>query len=116
VQALIEELTALLKSEKKMMGVIKGEIDEVAKKYADDRATKIMKGPAGVINVEDLVPDDEQVLVLTAGGYIKRTNPEEFKRQKRGGVGVIDLDTKEEDFVTTSSPPQPTATFSSLPM
>jgi len=47
------------------------------------------------------VPDEEQVLVLTAGGYVKRTNPEEFRRQKRGGVGVIDLDTKEEDFVTT---------------
>jgi DNA gyrase subunit A len=54
-----------------------------------------------VINVEDLVPDEEQVLVLTAGGYVKRTNPDEFRKQKRGGVGVIDLDTKEEDFVTT---------------
>jgi DNA gyrase subunit A len=60
-----------------------------------------MKGAAGIINVEDLVPDEEQVLVLTAGGYVKRTNPEEYKRQKRGGVGVIDLNTKEEDFVTT---------------
>src|SRR5207253_9331284 len=66
-----------------------------------DRNTKVVKGAAGVINVEDLVPDEEQVLVLTAGGYVKRTNPEEFRRQKRGGVGVIDLDTKEEDFVTT---------------
>jgi DNA gyrase subunit A len=48
-----------------------------------------------------MVADEEQVLVLTAGGYVKRTNPEEFRKQKRGGVGVIDLDTKEEDFVTT---------------
>ena len=39
--------------------------------------------------------------MLTAGGYVKRTNPEEYRKQKRGGVGVIDLDTKEEDFVTT---------------
>jgi DNA gyrase subunit A len=60
-----------------------------------------MKGAAGIINVEDLVPDEEQVLVLTQGGYVKRTNPDEFRKQKRGGVGVIDLDTKEEDFVTT---------------
>ncbi len=101
IQALIEELDSLLKSEKKMTKVIKDEIELAAKKYGDDRQTRVMKGAAGIINVEDLVPDEEQCLVLTAGGYVKRTNPEEFKRQKRGGVGVIDLDTKEEDFVTT---------------
>ena len=101
VQALIAELDALLKSDKKMLGVIKGEIEEIIRKYGDDRETRIMKGAAGIINVEDLVPEEEQVLVLTSGGYVKRTNPEEYKRQKRGGVGVIDLDTKEEDFVTT---------------
>jgi DNA gyrase subunit A len=101
IQALIEELEALLESEKKMLGVIKGEIEDVVKKYGDERMTRVMKGAAGVINVEDLVPDEEQVLVLTAGGYVKRTNPDEFRKQKRGGVGVIDLDTKEEDFVTT---------------
>ena len=106
VQALIEELDALLKSEKKMLAVIKQETEDIAKKYGGEKAggsryTKIMKGAAGVINVEDLVPEEEQVLVLTAGGYVKRTNPEEYKRQKRGGIGVVDLDTKEEDFVTT---------------
>ncbi len=101
IQALIAELTALLASEKKMMTVIKGELAVIAKRFGDDRQTKVIKGAAGVINVEDLVPDEEQVLVLTAGGYIKRTNPEEYKKQKRGGVGVIDLNTKEEDFVTT---------------
>ncbi len=101
IQDLIEELTALLKSDKKMMTVIRGEIASIAEKYGDDRATKVIKGAAGIINVEDLVPDEEQVLVLTAGGYVKRTNPEEFRKQKRGGVGVIDLDTKEEDFITT---------------
>jgi DNA gyrase subunit A len=101
IQDLIEELTSLLKSEKKMLGVIRAEIGEIAEKYGDDRETKVIKGAAGVINVEDLVPDEEQVLVLTAGGYVKRTNPEEFRKQKRGGVGVIDLDTKEEDFITS---------------
>lgn len=101
VQLLIEELQTLLGSEKKMLGVIKTEIQDLTKRFGDDRATKVMKGAAGVINVEDLVADEEQVLVLTAGGYVKRTNPDEFRKQKRGGVGVIDLDTKEEDFVTT---------------
>jgi DNA gyrase subunit A len=101
LQELIEELEALLKSEKKMLAVIKSEIEEINKKFGGERLTKVMKGAAGVINVEDLIADEEQVLVLTQGGYVKRTNPEEFRRQKRGGVGVIDLDTKEEDFVTT---------------
>ena len=101
VQLLIEELSALLASDKKMLGVIKGEIEDLAKRFGDERQTKVMKGAAGIINVEDLVADEEQVLVLTQGGYVKRTNPEEYRKQKRGGVGVIDLDTKEEDFVTT---------------
>lgn len=101
VQATIEELTALLKSEKKMLNLIKSELIEVSRKYADVRRTKIIKGAAGVISVEDMVSDEEQVLTLSSGGYVKRTNPEEYRRQKRGGVGVIDLDTKEEDFVTT---------------
>ncbi|MDP4020419.1 MAG: DNA gyrase subunit A [Candidatus Adlerbacteria bacterium] len=101
VQALIEELSTLLKSEKKMLGVIKTEIGDIAKKFGDDRETKMVKGAAGIINIEDLVADEEQVLVLTQGGYVKRTAPSEFRKQKRGGVGVIDLDTKEEDFVTT---------------
>ncbi len=101
IQKLIGELETLLKSDKKMLGVIKQEIEDYAKKFAGERQTKVMKGAAGIINEEDLVPDEEQVLTLTAGGYVKRTNPEEFRKQKRGGVGVIDLDTKEEDFVTT---------------
>lgn len=100
VQALIEELRALLKSEKKMMDLIKKEIREVIEKYGDDRRTRIMKKGATILSVEDLVPDDESVLVLTSGGYIKRTNPGEYRKQKRGGVGVVDLDTKDEDFVT----------------
>ena len=101
VQAMIKEWTTLLGSDKKMLGVVKDEIIAAGGRFADDRKTKVMKGAAGIINVEDLVADEEQVLVLTAGGYVKRTNPEEYKRQKRGGVGVIDLNTKEEDFVTT---------------
>ena len=100
VQALIEELRALLKSEKKLMELIKKEIREVAEKYGDDRRTRIVKKGATILSAEDLVADEDSVLVLTQGGYIKRTNPSEYRRQKRGGVGVVDLDTKEEDFVT----------------
>ncbi len=100
VQALIEELRALLKSEKKMMELIKKEIRSVIEKYGDDRRTAIVKRGATILSAEDLIADEDSVLVLTSGGYIKRTNPSEYRKQKRGGVGVVDLDTKEEDFVT----------------
>jgi len=99
VQALIEELRALLKSEKKMWNLIKKEIEELAEKYGDERRTRIMKKGATILSAEDLVPDEESVLVLTQGGYIKRTNPSEYRKQKRGGVGVVDIDTKDEDSV-----------------
>lgn len=100
VQALIKTLKELLGSGKKILGVIKKELQEIADKYGDDRKTKIVKHNAKEFNEEDLIPDEESVLVLTKGGYIKRTNPAEYRKQKRGGVGVVDLDTKEEDFVT----------------
>lgn len=101
IQKLIKELEALLKSRAKIMKVVKTELEEVAEKYGDDRRTKIVKGGVKQLNPEDLVPDEESVLVLTQGGYVKRTNPSEYRTQKRGGIGVIDLNTKEEDVVTT---------------
>ena len=100
VQLFIEECKAILASPKKILGIIKDESKEIKAKYGDERRTRIIKGGAQVLSVEDLIPDEENALVLTAGGYIKRTNPDEFRKQKRGGVGVVDLDTKEEDFVT----------------
>jgi len=100
VQELIAYLKDLLASPKKILQVVRKELEEVREKYGDDRRTKVMKGAVKNLSVEDLVPEEENALVLTSGGYIKRTNPDEYRRQKRGGVGVVDLDTKEEDFVT----------------
>jgi DNA gyrase subunit A len=100
LQKLIGELEAILKSKAKMLAIVKGDLLEIAEKYGDNRRTKIVKGGVKQMSQEDLIPDDESVLVLTAGGYVKRTNPGEYKTQKRGGVGVIDLNTKEEDVVT----------------
>lgn len=99
VQSLIKELKEILASAKKILGIVKSELLETALKYADDRKTRIMKQGVGNMSDEDLIPDSENVLVLTTGGYIKRTNPDEYHKQKRGGVGVVDLDTKDEDFV-----------------
>lgn len=101
VQKLIKELEAILKSKAKMLTIIKDELLAIAEKYGDERRTKIIKGGVKQLSQEDLVADEESVLVLTKGGYVKRTNPSEYKTQKRGGVGVVDLNTKEEDVVTT---------------
>lgn len=100
VQVLIEELKSILASAKKILSIIKKELSEIREKYGDDRLTKIVKHGAKNISMEDLVPDVDSVLVLTSGGYVKRTNPDEYRKQRRGGVGVVDLDTKEEDFIT----------------
>ncbi|MEK7227439.1 MAG: DNA gyrase subunit A [Patescibacteria group bacterium] len=100
VQVFIKEMKDLLASPAKILKVVKAELEAIKEKYGDERRTKVVKGGVKALSVEDLIPDEEQALVLTAGGYIKRTNPEEYKRQKRGGIGVVDLDTKEEDFVS----------------
>ncbi len=100
VQDLIEELKSILSSDKKVRGIIKTELAEIKQRYGDDRRTKIVKHGVKEFVAEDLIPDEETVLVLTKGGYIKRTDPSEYHKQKRGGVGVVDLDTKEEDFIT----------------
>jgi DNA gyrase subunit A len=83
-----------------MRKVISSELKDIREKYADERRTRIIKGGVKAINEEDLIPEKESVLVYTAGGYVKRTDPSEYRTQKRGGVGVIDIEPKEEDFVT----------------
>lgn len=99
-QKFIAEIKDLLASPKKVLKIIAGELKEIRAKYADERRTKIVKGGVKEISDEDLIPEKETMLVLTAGGYVKCTDPSEYHAQKRGGVGVIDLETKEEDFVT----------------
>jgi DNA gyrase subunit A len=100
VQALIQELEDILSTEKKIFSVVKKELQAAKEKYADERRTKIVKGGVKNMSAEDLVPDEAAMLTLTSAGYLKRTNPSEYRSQKRGGVGVIDLSTKDEDFVT----------------
>jgi DNA gyrase subunit A len=99
-QELIKDLEALLASPKKMMKVISDELIAIKEKYSDARKTRVIKGGVKAINDEDLIPEKESVLVFTKGGYVKRTDPSEYRTQKRGGVGVIDIEPKEEDFVT----------------
>jgi len=99
-QALIIELRSILADVKKVLKIVKNEFIDISEKYGDDRRTKVVSGGAKEISVADTVAEKENVLVVTAGGYLKRTDPTEYRAQRRGGVGVIDLDMKEEDFVT----------------
>ncbi|OHA17783.1 MAG: DNA gyrase subunit A [Candidatus Taylorbacteria bacterium RIFCSPHIGHO2_01_FULL_46_22b] len=100
IQALIKELKDILAKSVRVLTIIKTELSDIAKKYGDDRRTKVVKHEAKSFSLEDTIVDEESVLVLTAGGYVKRTDPEEYRKQRRGGVGVVDLDTKEEDVVS----------------
>ena len=99
-QKLIAELKSILASVKKMMAIIATELGEMRDKYGDERRTRVVKGGVKEITDEDLIPEKESMLVFSAGGYVKRTDPAEYRSQRRGGVGVVDLETKEEDFVT----------------
>ena len=107
LKATIKELKAILSDPKRVIAIINEQTQESKDKYGDDRRTQIVPGAVGSISVEDLIPEEESTLIITAGGYIKRTNPDEFKSQKRGGKGVVDMDTKDEDvieeFITAST-------------
>lgn len=96
----IKELQTLLKSTVKMLSVIKDELLEIKEKYGDERRTRVLPHAVGSISDEDLIPQKEFALVFTENGYLKRTDPSEYKSQKRGGVGVVDINTKDEDIVT----------------
>jgi DNA gyrase subunit A len=96
---LIKELEAILKDAKKVLEVIGKELLAIKEKYGDERKTKVFVSPVGEFKEEDLVPQEECIITLTQGGYIKRMNPKNYKAQKRGGKGMIGMTTREEDVV-----------------
>ncbi|MCI0479440.1 DNA gyrase subunit A, partial [Candidatus Uhrbacteria bacterium] len=96
---LIKELESILKSAKKMLDIIKKEVLGMKETYGDERRTQVVKTPLGDFSVEDLIPEESTVVMITADGYIKRLPPDTFRQQHRGGKGVAGLTTKEEDQV-----------------
>lgn len=96
---LIEDLKSLLASEEKIFNKVKEETKEVKEKYATERKTKIVPHGAEDFNMEDLVPNEPIIVMMTRDGYIKRLAIDTFKTQGRGGKGVKGLSTKEEDTV-----------------
>ena len=96
---LIQELEILLKSPMKILKLIKTELVDLKEKFGDERKTKIFASPVGQFKEEDLVPNEECIIAITHGGYIKRTNPKLYRAQKRGGKGIMGIATRAEDYV-----------------
>lgn len=96
---LIKELEAILKSVARMRSIVKNELLELTEKFGDERRTKVVAHGIKEFSMEDLVPNEETVVMMTRDGYIKRIEPDTFKVQARGGKGVMGLTTKEEDLV-----------------
>ena len=94
----IAELEDVLRSERRIYGVVKTEIAALKKKFGDKRRTQIMEAE-GEFEIEDLIPDTDVVVTFTAGGYIKRQNTDTFRAQNRGGRGITGLALKKEDVV-----------------
>lgn len=98
-QKLIKELEGILKSIAKIRAIIKEDIQGVAEKFDNPRRTYVTVHGIKEFSLEDLVPNEETMVMMTRDGYIKRLEPDTFKVQARGGKGVMGLTTKEEDTV-----------------
>ena len=98
LHATIVELKAILADENKIKEIIKDELLEIKRKYADERRTEIIDSDEE-IDIEDLIERHECVITLTNSGYIKRIPADTYSAQRRGGKGLIAMQTKEEDFI-----------------
>jgi DNA gyrase subunit A len=96
--ALIADLKGILASEQRLMGIIKDELQALKTEFGDERRTEILEETTD-LTIEDLLADEDMVVTITRSGYIKRTHVEAYRSQKRGGKGVMGMETKEEDIV-----------------
>ncbi|MDQ8164591.1 MAG: DNA gyrase subunit A [Gemmatimonadota bacterium] len=98
VRALIKELAALLDSKPARMQMMKDELGKIVDTYGDDRRTEITSD-LGEISIEDMIANEEMVVTITHTGYIKRTSISTYRKQRRGGKGIVGAEFKAEDFV-----------------
>ena len=96
---LIAELKDILGSSERVFAIVRDELLEIKKKYADDRRTFIDMTAIDYIDDESLIPEENLVITLTKNGYIKRLPVDTYKIQNRGGVGIKGMSTNEDDFV-----------------
>ncbi|GAB3400421.1 DNA gyrase subunit A [Schumannella luteola] len=107
LEALILEFKAIIASPERQREVISEELTEIVRKFGDDRRTEILLGFDGDMSVEDLIPEEEMVVTVTRGGYVKRTRSDNYRSQHRGGRGVKGAQLRADDivehfFVTTT--------------
>jgi DNA gyrase subunit A len=107
LQAQIEDFTAILASPERQRSIVSEELTEIVDKYGDDRRSEIVFGFDGDVGMEDLIPEEEMVITVTRGGYIKRTRSDNYRSQHRGGKGVKGAQLRADDvvehfFVTTT--------------
>ncbi|QDY89700.1 DNA gyrase subunit A [Arthrobacter sp. UKPF54-2] len=107
LEALIAEYNAILASEERQREIISTELGEIVAKHGDDRRTKVLLGFDGDMSIEDLIPEEEMVVTITRGGYVKRTRSDNYRSQQRGGKGIKGAQLRGDDvvehfFVTTT--------------
>ncbi|MBE8955212.1 MAG: DNA gyrase subunit A [Quinella sp. 2Q5] len=95
----IKKFEEILSDERQILQLVKNELLSVREKFNDPRRTEIIGEELTAFEAEDLINDDDIVITLTHGGYVKRIDLDAYKKQKRGGIGVTGMGTKEEDFV-----------------
>src|SRR5688500_16661635 len=98
VRTLIKGLRELLESRPKRVALMKEELEDVAKKFGDERRTEITSDQ-GEFTIEDLIAEEDMVVTISHSGYIKRTSVTSYKKQRRGGRGLTGQELREEDFV-----------------
>lgn len=98
----IKRLESILQSERKIDEEVKKGVQEARELFGDERRTKIISQGHNTVADEDLIPEKPCIIMITGGGYIKRTTHDEYKRQRRGGIGTKGAELKEEDFTTIS--------------
>ncbi|MFA5157825.1 MAG: DNA gyrase subunit A [Patescibacteria group bacterium] len=96
---IIAHLEDLLAHPEKILALIKDDLNEVKDKYGDERRTQIVDSGIGKFSAEDLIPDEQVIITMTRGNYVKRQPVDTYRKQIRGGKGIIGIETKEEDSV-----------------
>ncbi|PIN81105.1 DNA gyrase subunit A [Candidatus Woesearchaeota archaeon CG10_big_fil_rev_8_21_14_0_10_32_9] len=99
LQTIIANLKRILSDEKEILGIIKQEQKDVIDKFGDERKTQILDQEVEGVDYEDLIPQEDVVVTMSNTGYIKRMPLDTYKTQRRGGVGVIGAESKEDDFI-----------------
>lgn len=107
LEKMIAEYKSILGSDERQRAIVSEELQEIVDRFGDDRRTEILQGFEGGMTDEDLIPEEEMVITVTRGGYIKRTRSDNYRSQHRGGKGVRGAQLRADDvvehfFVTTT--------------